>query len=991
MKKQLILLLTLFSLSFAFGQGLEDFTNSNATSSYANNSFTGNNGITWTYVKSRDEDGDANNSGINGKALMLQKQSKGSKITSSTISNGIGDLSVKLYKGFTGGGNRQVELFINGVSKGTSTPFDDYSEHVFSVTGINITGNIVIEIKDITSKQVIIDDISWTAYTNSTTPTITVTPTSLTGFTYEEGNGPSAEQTYTVEGSNLTGNIVISPPTNWEISTTSGGPYQTTGITLTQSGGTVSATNIYIRMVEGLLAANLPFSSIVAHESAGATQADLNVDGTVTAPVLPCSQLLISEYGEPSSGNGKYIEIYNPTSQAINLSNYELWKITNGGNWPETTYSLTGVLAPYNTFTLANNASDVPNANEYTTTSIMLFSGDDAMGLAYNGGSGNSFSLIDVIGTEGADPGSGWNVAGVTNGTKDHTLIRKASVQNPNTDWASSAGTTTANSEWEVVTYGLDNFGSHSSDCFCSGTTTTWTSTGWSNSAPTIHDMAIIESDYNTSQSGSFEACTLVINSGILNIELGNYIKVRHSIENKGSIVIDHQGSLVQVENSATVTGTGTYSTTVKTTSMADARYTYFSSPSNTDTMNVFNSWAATGRMFGWDGTSQVWSAVTTATPMTPGLGYIVRPTTVANFSNPFTTNFTGAFNNGIVTTTLYNTNVYSGNDDDSSLVGNPYPSAINTQALLDANPNANAFYFWSHDTGLNWSGESYKTWTLLGGTSGAPVNIATGQGFFVTSTAAGTFTFSNDQRVTGNNDTFLRPANNLDKVWLNVISDTNAGSQILVGFIPTKTDGFDAQYDAAQINSGTDNISFSSKGTDANTTNLVIQARNVLSDDDTIIPLNVFINDANIQTATISIDHLENLTDRNIFLKDNLLNTLTDLKQGNYPFTVSQTGVINNRFEVLFSRNALAVNENSVTTQLTVAQKGDYFTLSTSDNHTIDSANLYNMLGQNLGFFKANSNNLQIPATNIASGTVLIIKTTLDNGNVISKKVVKL
>lgn len=146
------------------GGGLEDFTNSNATSSYTDGSFVGNNGITWTYVASRDENGDANGSGIDGKALMLRRIADNSAVSSSTISGGIGNFSVKLYKGFTGGGNRQVELFVNGISQGTSTVFDDLVEHNFVVNGINISGDIVIEIRNITSNQVIVDDISWTAY-----------------------------------------------------------------------------------------------------------------------------------------------------------------------------------------------------------------------------------------------------------------------------------------------------------------------------------------------------------------------------------------------------------------------------------------------------------------------------------------------------------------------------------------------------------------------------------------------------------------------------------------------------------------------------------------------------------------------------------------------------------------------------------------------------------------------------------------------------------
>jgi hypothetical protein len=160
-------LFSFFAFNLSFGQGLENFTNSNAGGGYTTNSFTGNNEITWSYVASRDANNDFNNSGISLPALMLRRVGDGSKITSSTISGGISDFSVKLYKGFTGAGNRQVELFINGVSQGTSTVFNNYLENTFTVSGINIAGDIVIEIVNTTSTQVIIDDITWTGFSTS--------------------------------------------------------------------------------------------------------------------------------------------------------------------------------------------------------------------------------------------------------------------------------------------------------------------------------------------------------------------------------------------------------------------------------------------------------------------------------------------------------------------------------------------------------------------------------------------------------------------------------------------------------------------------------------------------------------------------------------------------------------------------------------------------------------------------------------------------------
>ena len=65
------------------------------------------------------------------------------------------------------------------------------------------------------------------------------------------------------------------------------------------------------------------------------------------------------------------------------------------------------------------------------------------------------YILLDHIGNWAGDPGTGWDVAGVTNATRDHTLVRKASVTGPNPCWDqtcgnSSAGTNASDSEWIV-------------------------------------------------------------------------------------------------------------------------------------------------------------------------------------------------------------------------------------------------------------------------------------------------------------------------------------------------------------------------------------------------------------------------------------------------------------------------------------------------------------------------------------------------------------
>ncbi len=234
-----------------------------------------------------------------------------------------------------------------------------------------------------------------------------------------------------------------------------------------------------------------------------------------------CTQLFISEYGEPNSGDGKYIEIYNPTTNSIDLSNYQVWKIANGGVWQEASVDLVGTLLPFEVFVIANNAADVPGADLYHIAT-MNFNGNDAVGLAYNGGSGSAFSLIDAIGTEGPAPSNGWDVAGVSSATKNHTLIRKASVQGPTTNWVLSAGTNATDSQWLVMDYGQAALGMHTGDCGTNSNTivsfqTPPTITANENDGTVTFDVTI----YNADPSNATTVDVVLISGNPL--DLGGY------------------------------------------------------------------------------------------------------------------------------------------------------------------------------------------------------------------------------------------------------------------------------------------------------------------------------------------------------------------------------------------------------------------------------------------------------------------------------------
>ncbi|MGY0391399.1 choice-of-anchor D domain-containing protein [Bizionia sp. KMM 8389] len=180
------------------------------------------------------------------------------------------------------------------------------------------------------------------------------------------------------------------------------------------------------------------------------------------------TDLIISEYAEGSSNN-KYIEIYNGTGNSIDLSNYQIYKTSNGSNWGSSPISLSGTLINNDVYVIANPSSDaIILAAADLTNSNANWNGDDAIGLAKD--ISGTMTIIDVIGVEGQDPGSGWAVAGTGNATKDKTLVRKSTICTPNTNWSASAGNNTIDSEWIVKNQNdWDDLGIHTANCSPTG------------------------------------------------------------------------------------------------------------------------------------------------------------------------------------------------------------------------------------------------------------------------------------------------------------------------------------------------------------------------------------------------------------------------------------------------------------------------------------------------------------------------------------------
>ncbi len=169
-----------------------------------------------------------------------------------------------------------------------------------------------------------------------------------------------------------------------------------------------------------------------------------------------CSDLFFSEYIEGSSNN-KALEIYNPTNSSVDLSNYSVFMINNGGSPNNIAFQLYGTLDAYSVFVIGNDAAVAAITGVSDTiksyNSVVHFNGDDAVCLI------KGTDTIDVIGQRWNDPGSSWTVG--SGATRDYTLVRKSTVKGGQLNWATGAG------EWDVYAQNTYSYlGSHTSDCY---------------------------------------------------------------------------------------------------------------------------------------------------------------------------------------------------------------------------------------------------------------------------------------------------------------------------------------------------------------------------------------------------------------------------------------------------------------------------------------------------------------------------------------------
>lgn len=578
--------------------------------------------------------------------------------------------------------------------------------------------------------------------------------------------------------------------------------------------------------------------------------------------------------------------------------------------------------------------------------------------------------------------------------------------------------------DWSLEICGIDN-------CY---STTTWDGTAWNNGSPNIYRNAIMNGNYTTSvATPSFEACTLTINPNrTLTITADNYVRVQNdlTVSNTAVLDIEHEGSLVMINDAGTVTNDGTTNVYKTTPTYVEYDYTYWSSPVTNAIIGTVFAASPAGQIYrfntanfndnddnSFDDEGNDW--LVNSGNMSLGEGLIVMgegafTTPIGNLPYPTYTQsvvFSGEVNNGVISVDVDQDNSPTDDFENQNLLGNPYPSAIDPELFILQNAAAleGTLYFWTHRTFItdmqpgpntyNFTNDDYDSFNLTGMVaSGAgqatPANfkIASGQGFFANvSDPSVDVVFNNSMRLTYGNDNFYRESASLleekDRLWLNLTGDGNVFRQTLIGFFNHTTESHDRLYDSKRIENG-NNYSFYSMFDD---TEYTIQARETFDSAQQIV-LGYEVTQAG--NLSIGIDRTEGELSAEtiaIYLEDKLLNIIHDLKISDYSFFTNQAGIFNDRFVLRFASETLAINNSdSLDNELLLIDNEDVITIKTTNNSVLTSVIGYDVLGRLLIAETPNAQVLKLSANAFPSGTVFIFKVRLKNNAVMVKKFVK-
>jgi len=530
---------------------------------------------------------------------------------------------------------------------------------------------------------------------------------------------------------------------------------------------------------------------------------------------------------------------------------------------------------------------------------------------------------------------------------------------------------------------------------------TTWDGISWSNGLPSGGKEVFFKESFTSLTSANVCSCSIDKEKKVTLLS-GQTLGIEFSYLGLGTLVLEDSASLYQSDDD--MVNSGIIHFKRKTKPVVRYDFTYWSSPVMNQRLRDVSPTTLSDKYQSYNSLSKSWTFEEPSTTMILGKGYVIRAPQEFSITERavFEATFKGIPNNGKIEIDL-------GNPDSYNLVGNPYPSALDADVFLTKNALKikGALYFWTHNTPmtkLKYTSDDYATYNLVGGVGTSATSfginttepngsIAAGQSFFLRSKDLGIVSFANEMRITGRNSYFFKPAktdkpvntNAVEKhrIWLNLRNDDGAFKQILLGYTEGASKGFDDQYDAENLN-GNQFIDFYSI---IENKKLVIQGRGLpFAETDSIV---LGFKTGIEGDFNFSIDHKDGIFEKvNVFIEDNDLKTIHNLKESPYQFTSSK-GIFNDRFILRFASEKLKVDnfETDANKVLIFVNKKNIHV--DAMKNSIKDISVFDILGRQI-YRKNEIKNSKFLIENLSfQNQILVLKIGLEDGSNSIQKII--
>lgn len=571
---------------------------------------------------------------------------------------------------------------------------------------------------------------------------------------------------------------------------------------------------------------------------------------------------------------------------------------------------------------------------------------------------------------------------------------------------------------------------------------TIWTGGSGQNNAPNINDMSLgvyIEGNVTITESINC-ACLVVAENATLSVATGVALYVEDALELNGDIRLLGSAQLIQKHNGTSkVTGLGKLYKDQNSVVSTTYEYSFWSSP----VKEVGKSFFRVGAIMKNGTTPLSNSSIHEDIVFVSSLNGSVSPLTISSFwifgmingissADWSLKRETGLFNPGEAYTMkgpgAPQNYTYVGTPNDgtlsinvlentTSILGNPYPSALDAHLFLTDNQSISELYFFDQKefniSHFNTADDPYRTLAVrnritgvaaptkvkgLGGINGVSYQgpgryIPIGQGFYTSVVKSETILFKNSHRAFYEED-------DINSIFINrgSVSSTNQPasdfSVLKFGFEFKNQNGEDIHRQTAisfiEGNSMITENGIDSKVPISSPTDMYFKFPD--SDDELVIagiqeiteglefPITLKIANRS-ENIKLMVDELYNIT-HSFVLVDKLNNTVYDILEAPISLVLTQ-GVYTDRFYIRFGARNQDVNLED---DLLIYSHEKEVIIKPFNNTTVRSYNVYNVLGQKLISSSTitiapNEIVVRVPTTRFATG-VLFVTVETDKGS---------